>query len=116
MLHMYIYLHLVMTPRSPDLVIFVLTNRQMDKTIALPLVHAHGLPRVSFRLKGGANTTIAKLRGGGGGEDYSNTSNDFSLARNIIELIGVLKLGRSGGMLPQENFKFSISETVSGHF
>ena len=73
----------------------------MDKTIALPLVHAHGLPRVSFRLKGGANTTITKL---GGGEDYSNTSNDFSLARNIIELIGVLKLGRSGGMLPQENF------------
>ena len=40
-----------------------------------------------------------------GGEDYSNTSNAFSLARNIIvELIDFLKLGGSGGMLPQENF------------
>ena len=33
----------------------------------------------------GANTTIAELRGG---KDYSNTSNVFSLARNIIDLKG----------------------------
>ena len=34
------------------------------------------------------------------GEDYINVL----LARNIIELIDSLKLGGSGGMLPQENF------------
>ena len=45
--------------------------------------------------------TIAELRGG---EDYSNTSNAFSLAKNIIELIDFLKLGGSGGMLLQEIF------------
>ena len=41
---------------------------------------------------------------GGGSENYSNTSNAFSLARNIIELIDFLKLGGSGGMLLQEKF------------
>ena len=39
-----------------------------------------------------------------GGEDYSNTLNSFSLARNIMELIDFYKLGESGGMLPQEKF------------
>ena len=34
------------------------------------------------------------------GEDYINVL----LARNIMELIDFLKLGGSGGMLPQENF------------
>ena len=65
----------------------------------------------------------ARSRGGGkhdncrakrGSKDYSDTSNAFSLARNTIELIDFLKLGWSGGMLPQENF--SIFETVSGGF
>ena len=60
--------------------------------------------RVSFRIF---------VRGGG---DYSNTSNAFSLARNIIELIDFLKLGESGGMLLRKKFNFSISETVSGGF
>ena len=51
--------------------------------------------RISFRIF---------VKGGGGGEDNSNTSNALSLARNIIELIDLLNLGGSGGMLPQENF------------
>ena len=66
-------------------------------------LHPHS--RVSFRIfvKGWANATIAELRVG---EDYSNTSNAFSLAKNIIELIDFLKLGGSGGMLSQEIFLF----------
>ena len=63
----------------------------------------HGFIK-DFHQGGGANLTIAELRGGG--KDYSNTSNAFSLARNIIELIDFLKLGGSVGMLPQENFEF----------
>ena len=42
---------------------------------------------VSFKIfvkGGGANTIIAELGEGRGGKDYSNTSNAFSLARNII--------------------------------
>ena len=42
--------------------------------------------------------------GGGGGEDYIDSSNAFSLSRNIIELIDFSKLGGSGSMLPQEKF------------
>ena len=57
--------------------------------------------------------TIAKLRGVRTIVNC-NTSNAFSLA--TTELIDFLKLGGSGGMLPQENFNFSISETVSGGF
>ena len=53
--------------------------------------------RISFRI-------FVKGGWGGGGEDNSNTPNALSLARNIIELIDFLKLGGSGGMLPQENF------------
>ena len=58
--------------------------------------------------------TIAELRGGS--KDYSNTSNAFSLARNIIVLIAFLKLGGSGTRSPGKIFDFPISETVSGSF
>ena len=61
----------------------------------------------------GANVIIAELRRG---EDYSNTSNAFSSARNIIELIDFLKLGGLGVCYPRKTFNFSISETVSGGF
>ena len=70
-------------------------------------------PRVSFRI-------FVKVKGGGGkhdngrakrgSKDYSNTSNAFSLVRNIIELI---ETKGSGGMLPR---KISISENVSSGF
>ena len=45
----------------------------------------------------GANVIIAELRRG---EDYSNTSNAFSSARSIIELIDFLKLGVLGYATP----------------
>ena len=59
---------------------------------------------------------MQQLLGWGGGEDYINTLNTVLLARNIIELIDFLNLGGSGGMLPQKNLNFSISETISGGF
>ena len=42
---------------------------------------------------------------GGGGKDYSNNSNAFSLARNIIELIDFLKLGGLGARSPRKFFQ-----------
>ena len=48
--------------------------------------------------------TIAELRGG---EDYINTSNAISLARNIIELIDFLKLGGLGACSPRKIFNIS---------
>ena len=50
---------------------------------------------------GGANATIADLKGS---KDCSNTSNVFSSTKNNVVFINYLTLGRSGGMLPQENF------------
>ena len=37
-------------------------------------------------------------------EGVRTTSNAFSLARNVIVFIAFLKLGGSGGTLPQKNF------------
>ena len=50
---------------------------------------------------------IAELRGGG--EDYINTSNVL-LARNIIELIGCLKLGGLGACSPRKILTFQCLE------
>ena len=58
--------------------------------------------------------TIAELRGGS--EDYSNTSNAFSLARNVIVLVAFLMLGGLGARSPRKIFDFPISETVSNGF
>ena len=52
------------------------------------------------------------LSRGEGGKDYSNNSNAFSLARNIIELIDFLKLGGLWACSPRKILNFSISETV----
>ena len=65
--------------------------------------------------QGGSNVTIAELWEGGS-KDYIDTSNAFSLSRNIIELIKFLKLGGSGACSPRKIFNFSICETVSGGF
>ena len=54
--------------------------------------------------RGGANVTIAELRGG---EDYINTSNAILIARNIIELIDFLKLGGLGECSPKKIFNIS---------
>ena len=71
--------------------------------------------RVSFRIfvKGGGKRDNCQAMGGGGCEDYIDTSNAFSLSRNIIELIDFLKLG---GLGHASQGKFSICETVSGGF
>ena len=50
--------------------------------------------------------TNAKLRGGGGGEDYIDISNAFLLARNIIELIDYHKLGGLGACSPRKFLTF----------
>jgi hypothetical protein len=61
-----------------------------------------------FRQGGGgwANATIVELRGGQG---YFKC---FIISKVLVILGG----GGSGGMLPQENFYFSTSETVFGCF
>ena len=56
--------------------------------------------RLGFSSRGGGKCNNCQANGGR--EDY-NTSNAFSLARNIIEIIDFLKLGGSGVMLPKEN-------------
>ena len=68
------------------------SNSSKAQSVVINICHStslHILCRVSFRIfvkRGGkCNSYRAK-----GGEDYSNTSNAFSLARNIIELIDIL--------------------------
>ena len=61
--------------------------------------------------------TIAELSGGGGGG--AKTIVCFPSMKNDIVIINLTTqciLGGSGGMLPQENFNVSTSETVSGGF